>query len=794
MNVVHASATLLLLSSLMVSCAKPPLPVEPGVSLALARHRVETISSVHYELSLTIPESQDEEINGLVIITFQLSDSSQPLQLDFRESAHKIRSVAANGTESDYRFINEHIVVAAQELLTGRNEIRIDFTAGSSSLNRNPEFLYTLFVPDRARTAFPLFDQPDLKATYELGLTIPAGWTAMANAPLVDVRETENGMLHRFARSDLVSSYLFSFVAGRFETVSRNVDGRQMTMLHRETDREKLARNVDEIFSLHATALDWLEEYTGIDYPYDKFGFVLIPDFPYGGMEHVGAIQYRASRLLLEQAPSDTQLLGRASLIAHETAHMWFGDLVTMEWFNDVWMKEVFANFMAAKIVNPQFPGINHDLNFLVRHYPSAYSVDRTTGANAIRQELPNLNEAGQMYGAIIYNKAPIMMRKLEKLIGEERFREGVREYLATFAFGNATWPDLIEILDAKSSEDLRTWSDIWVNTPGREAVERQWNTSAEGEAGPFRYGLVPAAIADLGSRDEVVRAASLINVYEGLLAEGGPGVPEYLGELASVVRREENELVLDLALGQLRMIYWTLLPPEVREEFAPVLEQTIWQTMLRHSEPSKRKVLFEAFADIALTPDGLAQARDVWSGTASVDELPLAENDQISIAQSLAVRLPQEANDIIELQVARTENPDNLRKLEFIAPSLSADPAVRDEFFASLADEANRSTEVWVLEALANLHHPVRTGVSERYILPSLELLQEIQVTGDIFFPKRWLDTTLRNYHSTSAVETVRTFLDERPDYSTQLRMKILQAADRVFRANAIVTAQDAP
>jgi len=98
------------------------------------------------------------------------------------------------------------------------------------------------------------------------------------------------------------------------------------------------------------------------------------------------------------------------------------------------------------------------------------------------------------------------------------------------------------------------------------------------------------------------------------------------------------------------------------------------------------------------------------------------------------------------------------------------------------------------VLEALANLHHPVRTGVSERYILPSLELLQEIQVTGDIFFPKRWLDTTLRNYHSTSAVETVRTFLDERPDYSTQLRMKILQAADRVFRANAIVTAQDAP
>ena len=113
----------------------------------------------------------------------------------------------------------------------------------------------------------------------------------------------------------------------------------------------------------------------------------------------------------------------------------------------------------------------------------------------------------------------------------------------------------------------------------------------------------------------------------------------------------------------------------------------------------------------------------------------------------------------------------------------------MRDEFFASLATEANRSTESWVLDALANLHHPVRTSASERYILPSLELLQEIQVTGDIFFPKRWLDETLGNYNSASAVATVRKFLDERPDYNAQLRMKILQAADHLFRASSIVS-----
>ena len=132
--------------------------------------------------------------------------------------------------------------------------------------------------------------------------------------------------------------------------------------------------------------IEWLERYTGIPYPFGKFDFVLVPSFQFGGMEHPGSIFYNASSLLLDPSATTNQKLGRASLIAHETSHMWFGDLVTMRWFDDVWMKEVFANFMAAKIVNPSFPEINHELRFLYAHYPSAYDVDRTAGTNAIRQ------------------------------------------------------------------------------------------------------------------------------------------------------------------------------------------------------------------------------------------------------------------------------------------------------------------------------------------------------------------------------------------------------------------------
>ena len=153
---------------------------------------------------------------------------------------------------------------------------------------------------------------------------------------------------------------------------------------------------------------------------------------------------------------------------------MWFGDMVTMRWFDDVWLKEVFANFMADKVTEGSFPDANYALQFLVDHVPLAYAVDRTEGANPIGQPLANLQEAGTLYGGIIYHKAPIMMRQLERLIGNDSLRNGLREYLKTYAFGNATWSDLIAILDKRTPADLQTWSRIWVNETGRPVFTHQ--------------------------------------------------------------------------------------------------------------------------------------------------------------------------------------------------------------------------------------------------------------------------------------------------------------------------------
>ncbi|WOJ92813.1 M1 family aminopeptidase [Congregibacter variabilis] len=824
------------------------MQAEPGVSAALALERADRISALTYDLQLWVPEDASKSVEGRMVMRFALASAAAPLQIDFAQQAEDVVSVSAQNKSVSYQFSNEHIIVPVSALKPGENEISIIFRATQDAINRNPDFLFTLFVPDRARRAFPVLDQPDLKARYTLSLDTPATWVAMSNGPVQSDEVTDDRRVFRFAETDPIPSYLFSFVAGQFETVEREFRGRQMSLLHRETDKEKFARNIDAIFEAHADALDWLEDYTGIAYPFEKFGFALIPDFPYGGMEHVGAIQYRASSLLLEESPSQNQLLNRAQLIAHETAHMWFGNLVTMRWFDDVWTKEVFANFMADKIVNPQFPDTDHALNFLISHYPQAYGVDRSEGANPIRQQLDNLNLAGQMYGPIIYHKAPIMMRQLELLLGEQAFRDGLQSYLSRYAYANATWPALIEILDEKTDIDLASWSEVWVNTAGMPnfvltqgpqddgddpqwalkqldpaGASRQWpqqfsllnlerddevdmlaagevHLPAELQSKPLQavlfnanglgYGRFPADLSLFNSWDSlsaVQRGVLLVSSFENLISPPYGSATQYFDILRPIVESESNELLIELAANQLHYVYFSLLNAQERSMRTASLETGLWETMLMQDSPSMTKLYFELFSGLALSDLALTRLHAIWTGEQSVEQLSLQEAEKIRLAEILAVRLPDRADSIIAKQRAQTENPDRRRRLDFISPALVKDPAVRDAFFESLKNPENRATEVWVSGALRRLNDPTRLDQAFAYLLPSLELLEDIQITGDIFFPSAWLNGALSAHTSLDAADTVRRFLKDRPNYNPQLEMKILQAADPLFRASAL-------
>ncbi len=303
-------------------------------------------------------------------------------------------------------------------------------------------------------------------------------------------------------------------------------------------------------------------------------------------------------------------------------------------------------------------------------------------------------------------------------------------------------------------------------------------------------YGLSPASLQNLDLWDElenVTRGSLLINIYENMLERNGVEPKEYARKLLELVPHEDNQLLINQMLGQIRIIYWNLLNEDDRLKMASGLENTLWEAMMSEDDPAHKKTFFTAYRNIALTTQAIQNVYDIWNRELDIEGLNLSETDYISMASDLAVKIPGESDSIISSQLDRIQNEDRRRRFEFIAPALSNDPAVRDDFFESLKKEENRQTESWVLSALGYLNHPLRVQHSEKYIVPSLELLEEIQVTGDIFFPKRWLDVTLGNHSSGTAVQTVRDFLDERPDYNNQLKMKILQAADMMFRANEI-------
>jgi aminopeptidase N len=475
-------------------------PIGLGVSEALAAERRAAIQELRYDVSFRVPAERREPVRGRVTAHFVLK-SPHRVVLDFAQPRDRVARVVVNGRQTPPYVLDGHLVVPAEQTRAGANDVEVEFVSGDEALNRDEEFLYTLFVPARAQLAFPCFDQPDLKARFTLSLEVPDSWQAVANG--LEVESANQGASGRkrvnFAETQPLPTYLFAFVAGKFSIEAATRNGRPLRLFHRETDASKVARNRDAIFDLHARSLGWLEDYTTIRYPFGKFDIVLIPSFQFSGMEHAGAILYNQASQLLDESATQNQLLDRASTIAHETAHMWFGDLVTMKWFDDVWMKEVFANFMAAKIVNPSFPEVNHDLRFLLAHYPSAYQVDRTAGTNPIRQHLANLNEAGQLYGAIIYQKAPIVMRQLETMLGEQSFRDGLREYLKRYSFGNATWLDLVRILDARTPENVAAWSRAWVQERGRPEFTVAVSADARGRissmtltmADPLKRGLV---------------------------------------------------------------------------------------------------------------------------------------------------------------------------------------------------------------------------------------------------------------------------------------------------------------
>lgn len=818
--------------------------VDEGVSLELAENRKATISDIVYKLRFDIPKQKADSVHGLAEISFNITEK-QSVVVDFRAKPSMVKAVSIDNKSIDYKFEKGHIIIPKKYVSVGSNTIQVSFISNNGSLNRRDDFMYTLLVPDRASTVFPCFDQPDLKAKFKLSLTIPAQWTAVSNGRVDSISYTNQTQKEvYFNESELISTYLFAFTTGNFKVVTQTVQGKTFSLYHRETNVDKLNRNLGNIFNLHAQSLGWLEDYTGIPHPFSKLDIVLLPGFQYSGMEHPGAIYYRDSRLLLDENPTENQKLGQANLIAHEVAHQWFGNLVTMRWFNDVWLKEVFAGFMADQIVNPQYPTINHELSFMLSHFPRAYSVDRTLGANPIVQELDNMLYAGTLYGDIIYHKAPIMMQQLVMLMGNDAFQQGVQKYLSTYQMGNASWSELVSILDKYCDKNLKEWAQIWTEKTGRPAIaysiENESNSlSFEAlNTTPFPPMYVDVSFSDNSEKqvqfwlnslpvsftinnlnqskislmvnssgkaygyfmpdsstlnqiltgkgipkDPVSRASQHISLYEMFL-DGKFNADEYAKMLIGCIENETESQIQGYLLNILSTVFWRFSDQIERDRLEEPIEQCLWSILNGKLPIEQKRAALSTLFSVFTTNESFSRLYTGWTQE-KVCNISLSENERTRLAYELMIRKPELYHAIALGEIERIDNPDRVAQFDFTLNAVSPNPSHRLAFFEKLKDPANRKPEPWVADALRWLHHPLRSDFSIRFIAPSLDMLPEIQQTGDIFFPKSWLDATLWGHSSPEANEIVNSWIEQNPDLSPSLKLKLLQSADMLYRAN---------
>ncbi|HUQ84275.1 MAG TPA: M1 family aminopeptidase [Gemmatimonadaceae bacterium] len=459
----------------------------PGVSRALAVSRASRIRDVRYELMLNLTER--DSARGKVTARFKVTKPGDVI-LDFR--GQRLGSVEVNGKQIESPDFNgAHLRILAPSVVVGENVVTIVFVtkiaaAGASIIRYRDatdgsEYLYTLLVPADANQLFPCFDQPDLKARVHFIAVAPREWKVLANAPsvpeLLSTGTPETA--HSFEWTEPISTYLIAFAAGPWATVTATASKRPITMYVRKS---RIAEaEADSIILANDVAARWLEGYFARPFPFKKLDILLAPAFPFGGMEHPGAIFYSEDRFIFRERPTLTQRLGRTATIYHEVAHQWFGDLVTMRWFDDLWLKEGFATYMAAKMQASLDTSSGVWKTFYLRNKPTAYSVDATRGTTPVWQSLDNLDQAKSNYGAIVYNKAPSVLKQLDYLVGPDAFQRGVRRFLNTHAYANATWRDLLGAISAESGRPLESWGKQYILRPGMPVVDQELQRAADG-------------------------------------------------------------------------------------------------------------------------------------------------------------------------------------------------------------------------------------------------------------------------------------------------------------------------
>ncbi|KAA9134934.1 aminopeptidase N [Microbacterium caowuchunii] len=449
-----------------------------------ARSAAVSVRRIRVELDLS--GAPDAERTGFpTTTTLEFDATTAQTWVDF--IGEDVQRVVLNGREVPVRYDGARVLL---DSLAPANVAQIHATGAYSrsgeGLHRfvdpvdGQTYLYTQYEPADARRVMACFEQPDMKAEYTFVVHAPAGWEVLSNQRAVAVREHDGVQTVDFAPTAPLSSYITAVAAGPYTRVTGSWarDGQRIDLgvLCRASLAPYL--EADEILEVTRQGLDFFTDAFAFPYPWGKYDQIFVPEYNLGAMENPGLVTF-TEHYLSRGAATDAQRAARANTILHEMAHMWFGDLVTMRWWDDLWLKESFADYMGAHASAAATRFTDAWVTFANRRKAWAYQQDQLPTTHPIVADITDLEAAKLNFDGITYAKGASVLKQLVAFVGEEAFFEGARRYFAAHAFGNTELDDLLVELEAASGRDVRSWSRAWLETSG---VSTLWlETDADG-------------------------------------------------------------------------------------------------------------------------------------------------------------------------------------------------------------------------------------------------------------------------------------------------------------------------
>ncbi|MGW7543894.1 aminopeptidase N [Streptomyces sp. NPDC054770] len=468
----------------------------PGTNLTReeAQQRAKLLTVDSYEIDLDLSGAQEGgTYRSVTTVRFDVAETGAESFIDLVAPA--VHEVTLNGDPLDPAAVFADSRIALPGLLAGRNVLRVvadcAYTNTGEGLHRfvdpvdEQAYLYTQFeVPD-ARRVFASFEQPDLKATFQFTVKAPAGWTVVSNSPAPEPKDDT----WVFEPTPRISSYITALIVGPYHSVHSVYEKDGQSVPLGIYCRPSLAEFLDSdaIFEVTRQGFDWFQEKFDYAYPFTKYDQLFVPEFNAGAMENAGAVTIR-DQYVFRSKVTDAAYETRAETILHELAHMWFGDLVTMEWWNDLWLNESFATYtsIACQAYAPGSRWPHSWTTFANSMKTWAYRQDQLPSTHPIMAEIRDLDDVLVNFDGITYAKGASVLKQLVAYVGMDEFFKGVQAYFKRHAYGNTRLSDLLGALEETSGRDLSTWSQKWLQTAGINILRPEVETAADGVVTSF--------------------------------------------------------------------------------------------------------------------------------------------------------------------------------------------------------------------------------------------------------------------------------------------------------------------